>query len=357
MNARFLLSRYYNFDGSLTTPPCTEGLRWVVMADPSSISNGQLAAFPFENNFRPPQPLYDRKIDYLSPDPVEMAQSASTWHFEYENDGHSEGSGSAPNKWGRYYPACNGRRQSPININLCNVVTESGAKNMLALSWKRVSGLVAKNNGHTIQVDYPAGSMTVFENEAGWSVKQFHFHRGSENRIDGRQTALEMHIVHSRDDPTDSRLLVVGILFDIAPMSTAWLNALNWSSLPKTSGQASPLSADFTSVLGALPAARDYYHWIGSLTTPPCTEGVKWVLFRAVQPISQAQLDAFPFITNARPAQPLYDRVVKLNSLAGPIATKSPSRIALSGSERRWASNHLRSAAVLSLVAVLVSLW
>jgi carbonic anhydrase len=325
------------------------------MADPSSISNEQLAAFPFQNNFRPPQPLYSRQIDYLSPDPAVMANKASTFHWEYENDGHVEGSGSGPNKWGRYYPACNGRSQSPININLCKVATDSGAKNMLALSWLRVTGLSAKNTGHTIQIDYAAGSKTVFENEAGWLVKQFHFHKGSENRIDGRQMALELHIVHTRDDPTDTRLLVVGVLFDIAPTSNAWLDTLGWGSLPTTSGASALLPSTFSSVLGALPAARDYYQWKGSLTTPPCTEGVQWVLFRAVQPISQAQADAFPFANNARPTQPLYDRVVTLNSLRG-ASTEPPSKqLALSGSGRLWASTQLWPAAVLSLVALLFS--
>ena len=229
--------QYWTWAGSLTTPPCSEGVTWVLLQQTVTISKDQVEAFPYKNNARPPQPLHERTVYSGSAaaskeaDPHQQLDAVSTvsrqkpvqqsseeWHWGFDDD-------NGPAKWGAHFPGCNGKEQSPIDIKTPNVV--SRPSNTLWLDWKAQSGLIVKDTGHTIQVDARHGGTTTFEGQK-YRMLQFHFHRASENRIDGKQFPLEMHIVHTNEA---GKLLVVGVLFADGA-ENAFLSKLAWDNLP-----------------------------------------------------------------------------------------------------------------------------
>jgi len=251
--------KYWTWPGSLTTPPCSEGVTWVLLQQTATISKAQVEAFPYKHNARPPQPLQNRtvysgsaasskkadthqQLDAVSNFAVRPVQLASEegwpWGFEGEN---------GPATWGAHFATCNGRQQSPIDIKTSNVVSRPA--NALVLDWKSQSGLIVKDTGHTIQVDNPQGGTTTFEGKQ-YRMLQFHFHRASENRIDGKQFPLEMHIVHRNEE---GKLLVVGVLFADGA-ENAFLSKLAWDQLPT--------------------GARDAHHAAPAAPTAPGAVGV-----------------------------------------------------------------------------------
>jgi carbonic anhydrase len=231
--------QYWTWAGSLTTPPCSEGVTWVLLQQTVTISKDQLEAFPYKNNARPPQPLHERTVYSGSArtskkaDPQQQLDAVSTvarqpvqlsseeWHWGFDDEHENNG----PTKWGAHFPGCNGKEQSPIDIKTSDVV--SRPSNTLWLDWKAQSELIVQDTGHTIQVNTPHGGTTTFEGQ-DYKMLQFHFHRGSENRIDGKQFPLEVHIVHKNEA---GRLLVVGVLFADGA-ENAFLSKLAWDNLP-----------------------------------------------------------------------------------------------------------------------------
>ncbi|MGR1225487.1 carbonic anhydrase [Aeromonas veronii] len=209
-----------------------------------------------------------------------------------------------PEHWAKLTPEfgqCSGSNQSPINLS--GLVEAKLAP--LALHYQ-AGGKTVVNNGHTVQVGYAPGS-TLQLDGTRFELKQFHFHAPSENLIEGKSYPLEGHLVHVSDK---GEIAVVAVMFKAGKANPALAAA--WGELPTKVGEIHPLKVPL-SAEQLLPKSRDYYRFSGSLTTPPCTEGVRWLVMKQPVEVSQAQIDAFKAVIhhpNNRPVQPLNGRVV-----------------------------------------------
>ena len=196
-----------------------------------------------------------------------------------------------------------GVQQSPVDITAPRA---ANGRAPLEVAYRATPARIV-NNGHTIQVDLDEGNTLRLEGRE-YRLVQFHFHSPSEHRVSGQSAALEMHLVH-RD--AEGHLAVVGIMLREGA-ENAFLAPL-WASLPHSVG--APAPAGSVDASAALPAHRGYYHYAGSLTTPPCTEGVQWFVLHDAMEVSHAQVEAFTAAVgnaNARPAQPLGERTVEV---------------------------------------------
>ncbi|MBF0625075.1 MAG: carbonic anhydrase family protein [Magnetococcales bacterium] len=234
-------------------------------------------------------------------------------HWSYEG---AEG----PANWGSLgYPLCaSGKNQSPIDIG-----GNAAATDLDEIQFKYAPAPIqVKNNGHTIQFDYPPGSFITVGAQR-FELVQFHFHTPSENTIQGKSYPMEVHLVHKN---AEGGLAVVGVM-----MQTGQVEAAHGGHGAEGGG--------LETIFGALPAAANltltseraidagrllphdtgYYHWMGSLTTPPCSEGVRWFLMKEPITIAPAQLTRFQtiFANNARPVQPLNSRNLFIKARSG----------------------------------------
>lgn len=219
-------------------------------------------------------------------------------HWSYEDQ-------AGPEHWGELdpgYAACaSGQQQSPINI-----ANDKPAKlPKLEFSYT-AAPLKIRNNGHTIQVDYAPGSTLTLDGQT-YQLAQFHFHTPSEHLVDGRASPMEMHLVHKNER---GELAVVGVMLTEGA-ANALLQAI-WNKMPAQEGEVTVAGATIDA--GALlPKSRAYATYSGSLTTPPCSEGVRWIVLKQPITLSEAQIDAFRavFPMNARPVQPLGARSIE----------------------------------------------
>ena len=227
-----------------------------------------------------------------------VAQEHSGPHWSY-------GGKDGPRHWGeldKSFTACMaGHRQSPIDIR--------GAKtaDLPAIQFAyHPAPLHIVNNGHTIQVNYAPGSF-ITVGDKRYQLTQFHFHHPSEERINGKGFEMVAHLVHASPD---GALAVVAVLLD--PGASNPLIESLWSHLPKHEGPEQKLDDVRIDASALLPADRGYYTFTGSLTTPPCTEGVTWFVLKTPARIAKSQADAFGRIypRDARPVQPIYGREV-----------------------------------------------
>ena len=168
--------------------------------------------------------------------------------------------------------------------------------------------LTVKNNGHTIQVDYPPGSAIVLDGKK-YELLQFHFHTPSEHTVDRIALAMEMHLVHQN---SEGNLAVVGVL--VKEGEENYFLQQIWEHLPESKGEKEVKGVKINAE-NLLPSNRDYYSYSGSLTTPPCSEGVSWNVLKMPIEASAEQIEHFMEIyqMNARPVQPLNRRKIKLN--------------------------------------------
>ncbi|MDA0769407.1 MAG: carbonic anhydrase family protein [Chloroflexi bacterium] len=302
----------YTYSGSLTTPPCSEGVNWNVMSTPIEMSGDQISAFNgiLGHNNRPVQPLHARLISGgstgdahgVAPDHGDTTVSNGDHgdgppHWTYEGN-------SGPNYWGDLaddYIACKtGVEQSPIDIDSRFTV---GADNSVFTNYGDTVVTIL-NNGHTIQINYDSGSVAYLDG-GEYDLLQFHFHTPSENSVDGGRYPMEMHLVHKN---AGGGLGVIGVLFESGEENP--LFAKFWDFLPREEGNvASDLRISITDIL---PSEAQYFAFDGSLTTPPCSEGVKWFVVQEPVQASKAQMDKFMSIFggNARPVQPLNSRTI-----------------------------------------------
>lgn len=201
------------------------------------------------------------------------------------------------------YKQCKfGKHQSPINIETSKAVKAALAPT--AFAYKRANAEMV-NNGHSVQVNLPPGSAATIDG-VSYALVQFHFHAPSEEQIDGKPYPMVAHLVHKN---AQGDLAVVAVLFkegkEKAPLKPLFAN------LPQKAGKTGRL-ASFDPA-GLLPSGSGFYQFIGSLTTPPCSEDVLWRVMKTPAEVSPAQLAAFRklYKMNARPVQPLGDRVVQ----------------------------------------------
>ena len=219
-------------------------------------------------------------------------------------ESHSWGYSGAigPNHWSEVSATCGlGKAQSPINI------LHAEKKPLPAITFAyHSSPLKIINNGHSIQVNYaPGSSITV--GDKTYSLVQFHFRHLSETEINSRRSPMELHVVHQ---DKDGNLAVVVVLLNEGH-SNPMVNAV-WSQLPQQEGQEIAPEHVEINALNLLPANHRYYTFPGSLTTPPCSENVTWLVLATPMTLSKEQVAKFAAIypNNARPVQPLYNRAV-----------------------------------------------
>ncbi|UII80331.1 carbonic anhydrase [Flagellimonas sp. CMM7] len=204
-----------------------------------------------------------------------------------------------------------GFAQSPVNIITNNVNDVSTHK--VALNYES-SKEVVKNLGHTVQVNYDPGNTISFDDKI-FDFKQFHFHTPSEHLIDGMTFPMEMHMVHTLQGQKDGDTpvyLVIGLLFREGA-ENPFLNEF-MAAIPDTEGEESAPDGKAVNVNNLLTqaGALEYYNYQGSLTTPPYTETVTWLLAKHIFEASPDQIQRFNKLegNNARHVQALYGRKV-----------------------------------------------
>lgn len=234
---------------------------------------------------------------------LELAHGASAEqhrhiHWSYEGEG-------APENWAKIDPNNNvcaiGQRQSPIDIREGIKVDLEPVKFDYHPSTFRIV-----DNGHTVQVN--VGDSRITLTGKTYELVQFHFHRPSEEKVNGRRFDMVAHMVHKADD---GALAVVAVLLERG-QENPFIQTL-WNNLPLEKN--SPVSPPSLSIdpMALLPAARDYYTYMGSLTTPPCTEGVLWLVMKQPVQVSTDQISIFSrlYPNNIRPIQPSANRMIK----------------------------------------------
>ncbi|HFS85138.1 MAG TPA: carbonate dehydratase, partial [Epsilonproteobacteria bacterium] len=202
---------------------------------------------------------------------MSTATMASGAHWGYT--GHE-----GPDAWGslspKYKTCSEGQNQSPINV----VSSMDADLEALTLDYQAPSTELL-NNGHTVQLNFAPGSTLTIDGVA-FELKQFHFHTPSENNIEGKSYPLEAHFVHL---DKEGNIAVLALMFEEGEENADL--AKIWSKMPKSGGDKHALAlTDIAKTL--LPSNLDYYRFNGSLTTPPCTEGVRWLVLKTPVTIS-----------------------------------------------------------------------
>jgi carbonic anhydrase len=230
----------------------------------------------------------EHSAEHATPDP----------HWSYDGE-------SGPTHWADLDPAwavcAVGKRQSPIDI------VQVVAPHVDDLSFDyQPSPLDLVNNGHTVQVNYEAGSHLIVRG-VSYDLVQFHFHAHSEHRLAGHFAPLEVHLVHRN---ASGALAVIGVLIEEGTENSALESV--FANLPKQSGGTLHLDQSSFDATELLPEAFESFHYDGSLTTPPCSEGVNWHVLAAPIQASTAQIAKFTalYANDARPLQALEDRPV-----------------------------------------------
>jgi len=365
------LKKYWNYDGSFTTPPCTEAVDWYVLMAKATVSQAQLDKFRTAmgwtqagGNFRNPQPLSGRTIYGCSKLP--SAETDYPW-YPYQTQ-HWAIDVSGANSI-----CSHGTFQSPINFAQCLVPSSRTAPE---ITWAK-QPVTLVNNGHAVQitagnVGASRGKMVV--NRKTYTIIQCHWHWSSEHTVGERQYPLEVHCVHQLDGTDEAPLYgVFGMFYEVSEKPNEFLSLIE-DQLPQYShrrldaSQKAHQQADgfdlfghpMDSATGRRTAAgsivssfsgplnfQDLYNGVdldhfwnyeGSFTTPPCTQAVDFYIMMSPAKISQAQLDKFKLAIgwteaggNFRPPQPLAGRTVAgcrtvADSHASAAATKLKSR-------------------------------
>jgi carbonic anhydrase len=225
-------------------------------------------------------------------------QSLLPTHWEYAGN-------EGPDAWGRMRPEFNkctsGTRQSPIDIR------GGIAVDLEPIRFDyRPSAFSVIDNGHTVQVNVePGNSITITGKR--YELVQFHFHRPSEERVNGRQYDMVVHLVHK---DVDGRLAIVAVLLDRGSAQAIVQSV--WNNLPLEKGD-EVRAGTRIDLAQLLPEDKRYYTYMGSLTTPPCSEGVLWMVMKQPVPISVEQVAIFSrlYPMNARPIQQAGGRLIK----------------------------------------------
>lgn len=230
--------------------------------------------------------------------PATTAKASAHWTYEGEE---------GPEHWGELdeaYKLCaDGSAQTPIDVtgatgaDLANPVIAYAAGDATVI-----------NNGHTVQLKAAAGSTLTVDGKAA-PLAQIHFHAPSEHTIDGKAFPAEVHFVHITEA---GEITVLGVMIaEGAADNAAWAPYV--SVLGTAQGAEATTNIDWAALL---PSNLATYRYSGSLTTPPCTEGVNWLLLETPVELSAAQIQAFEaaYSENARPVQPLNGRTVQMDT-------------------------------------------
>ncbi|XP_072311923.1 carbonic anhydrase 4-like [Eucyclogobius newberryi] len=362
------LTKYYRYNGSLTSPLCNEKVLWTVFEEPLYVNADLLQLFPLKtqktNVFRPMQELKGRQV-YASP--AVHLPSAHHWCYdEHECD-------YGPEKWhalaGSY---CAGSRQSPLDISSKDAMVDKllDAFHFTHFDDKHAIDYVI-NTGHSVKCVLKDGLVEVSGGGLGhvYSVLQFHFHwannasdsKGSEHLLDSKRFPMEMHIVTKRKDLTleealknGNGLAVLGFFIEVRqnlpwpcyvlrnqimlnkepnPSSNteAWKHLTSYLKDIKKTDTKANFSAEVSldDLLGDVNRGS-YYRYNGSLTTPSCNEAVVWTVFKHTVKVDPSLMHLFPttigFHDVFRPAQDLHKRIIYTSAAA---ATQQPTLLVL----------------------------
>ncbi|MBY0572726.1 MAG: carbonic anhydrase family protein [Undibacterium sp.] len=226
-----------------------------------------------------------------------MSIEASDTKWTYSGAG-------GPTEWSKLSPetaTCGGKNQSPINLT--GFIRARLAP--IQFSYKALGNEVW-NNGHTIQVNFAEGGSMHIDG-AQFDLKQVHFHAPSENQINGKSYPLEGHFVHK---DKDGNLAVIAVMYQEGAENKSLTNV--WNLMPHDADQKVALTENLHPD-ALLPKKRAYYRFNGSLTTPPCSEGVRWLVMKAPVPVSKSQVETFAQVIhhpNNRPIQSVNARPV-----------------------------------------------
>jgi carbonic anhydrase len=215
------------------------------------------------------------------------------------------GDALGPNHWGdlkpEFAPCKTGHHQSPIDIR----DPQKADLPLIQFDYKP-SPLQIIDNGHTIMINYAPGS-SISVGGKKYALKQFHFHRPSEEKINGKSFDMSLHLVHM--DET-GKLAVIAVLLQQG-QDNPLVREL-WNDLPKEKEKEEFLGNVQIDASWILPSDRRYYTFSGSLTTPPCSEDVTWFVLEHSTTVSAEEIERFSklYRNDARPTQPLYDRIV-----------------------------------------------
>jgi len=283
---RQLQGGYFHYQGSLTTPPCSENVHWYVMKQSAAIAEEMYEnfkiLFPAPDNSRAVQPLNGRDI-VVDTESVADEFAEAKFHWNYAEQ----------DLWSTGHPACSGTSQSPINLE--GVPSSHFGAHLnkhVKYHESRGAALTLKNNGHSLQVDSNNDIGYLSLQDGKYYAKQFHFHFPSEHSVNGQLAAGEMHIVHQKKGSTGTNdLAVISILIDdfanvdASPdkgfdegLDIAFFRDLGFGAKLPRVDTSIPLNVDDIdlSTSFATQLAGPFWHYRGSLTTPPCSETVHW---------------------------------------------------------------------------------
>jgi carbonic anhydrase len=229
--------------------------------------------------------------------PVQVVKPEIKWGYQGEG---------APENWGKLKPEfafCGtGMSQSPVDI----AKTYKTKLEAIGFAYKETP-LKIINDGHAVQVNYEPGSSVTIDGQQ-YELLQLHFHAPSEHTINGVSSDMEIHMIH-KDDKGD--IAVVGVFLKKGKPSKA-IQAL-WDNLPTEVDKENVVDGVSVNASDLLPKDKKYYHYYGSLTTPPCSEGVNWIVLKASVEVSEEQIQKLQTLMgfdNNRPALPLNKRFV-----------------------------------------------
>jgi carbonic anhydrase len=226
-------------------------------------------------------------------------------HWSYEGE-------TGPEQWGKLeteFASCSkGKEQSPINLDVDESKKDS-TQQQLELNYAPTAVNVV-NNGHTIQANLSNEKNTIVVDGTEYTLVQFHFHTPSEHQFEGKNLPIEYHLVHKS---ADEKLAVLGVMVEEGTENEVLADV--WSTLPKEETEKGIDVKQPVDLAKLLPADQSTFRYNGSLTTPPCSEGVKWTVFEETVQMSADQIQDFSeiFPENNRPVQQLHQREVITN--------------------------------------------
>jgi len=239
---------------------------------------------------------------------------AQETHWGYEDGPTSVG----PAKWGTLEgnaTCATGTQQTPIDLRAGAAAPQDLADLVFGY---QPSIITMTNNGHTVQLTYrPGSTLGRVGSKDTWTLAQFHFHAPSEHTVDGVSYPLELHLVHL--DAAGQPAVVVGVFIREGVENAALARAFR--SLPAKEGETIVPHGERVDAGALLPADKTFFTYAGSLTTPPCTEGITWYVLRTPIEMSPAQIAAYTKLEHLghtnRPLQSLGGRVVRVDSTPG----------------------------------------
>jgi carbonic anhydrase len=234
-------------------------------------------------------------------------------HWGYDGD-------VGPAYWGVLEPdwaLCgSGEQQSPIDIPSSSPIHAAALEQSYLPSELNIF-----NNGHTVQINYDPGSTLLVDGEP-YELVQYHFHAASEHTVDGTARPMEAHFVHRN---ADGDLAVVGVFLE--PGAENAFYAPIFAHLPATKGEPERVDDVRVDATDLLPGVESHWRYDGSLTTPPCTEQVKWMVMNTPVAVGSEQIASFTalYSGNARPTQAMNERTFQMAEAAQSELTPTAS--------------------------------